>query len=288
MGFYKKLQHKYIWKRLFLERLAEPLHLNLIAIFVWLFGSYRSKIAFDLIVRQQHAYCLLKAADRALKLGYKSVSVIEFGVASGAGILNIQKIASRIQKITGVKFDIYGFDNIVGMPTHLDYRDHPDLYKEGDYKMNYELLKKQLNQNVKITNGNIKNNVREFIKNLSPQSPIGFVAIDVDYYSSTVDALTVFDDDDASKYLDIVYLYVDDIGNELHNSLCGELLAIREFNDRHNKMVIEKHSFLENTRVFRRANWLKHIYFLHNLAHKRRNEIYSGDNRSLNNYYLRD
>lgn len=286
MAFYKKLRHKYIWKRLFVERLAEPLHLNLISIFIWLFGSYRLKIEFDLIVRQQHAYCLLKAADRALKLGYKSLSVIEFGVASGAGLMNIQKIAIHIQRITGVKFDIYGFDNIVGMPAHLDYRDHPDLYKEGDFKMNYELLEKHLNQNVKIIRGDIKSNISEFMANLSPQSPIGFVSIDVDYYSSTIDALMVFDDD-ASKYLDIVYLYVDDIHCEEHNTLCGELLAIKEFNSKHDKMLIEKHNFFENTRLFRRANWLKHIYLLHNLSHKRRNEIFSDSNySSLENPYL--
>jgi len=28
MAFYKKLRHWYIWKRIFLERLAEPIHLN--------------------------------------------------------------------------------------------------------------------------------------------------------------------------------------------------------------------------------------------------------------------
>ena len=285
MTIIKKIKYKYIWKRIFVERFTEPLHLNLISFFVWLFGSYRSKIDFDLIIRQQHAYGLLQAADRALKLGFRSVTVIEFGVASGAGIMNIQRIASNIQKMTGVKFDIYGFDNITGMPPHKDYRDHPDLYKEGDYKMNYAVLKKHLNSNVTITQGNIKSNIKQFLENLPPQSPIGFVSIDVDYYSSTVDALTVFDGE-ASKYLDIVYLYVDDIHKEEHNSLCGELLAINEFNKNHSKMIIEKYAFLESQRIFKHAKWIKHMYSLHVLEHEHRNQIHFKEIQELENPYL--
>ena len=285
MAFYRKLKHKYIWKRLFIERFTEPLHLNFISFFIWLFGSYRSKIDFDLIIRQQHAYGLLSAADRALKLGLNSVSVIEFGVASGAGLINIQRIASKLQKRMGVEFNIYGFDNITGMPTHKDYRDHPDLYKEGDFKMDYESLEKKLTSNVRIIKGDIKSNIKQFLQSLSPESPIGFVSLDVDYYSSSVDALTVFDDD-SSKYLDIVYLYVDDIHKEEHNSLCGELLAIKEFNERHDKMVIEKHPFLESNRIFKRANWIKHMYFLHVLNHKHRNIIHEHESQGLENPYL--
>ncbi|MCL2073267.1 MAG: hypothetical protein FWH18_05065 [Marinilabiliaceae bacterium] len=89
-----------------------------------------------------------------------------------------------------------------------------------------------------------------------------------------------------SWILDIVYLYVDDIHFEEHNSLCGELSAVKDFKNKHDKMIIEKYSFLSNTRVFVRANWLKHI-FLHNLSHKHPNEIYSEVNsRSFLLHYL--
>ena len=285
MSFIKKIKHKYIWKRILLERLAEPLHLNILSVFIFLFGSYRSKIFFDLIIRQQHAFGLLKAAERAQKLGYKSVSVIEFGVASGAGLMNIQKIATRIQKMTGVKFEIYGFDNIIGMPPHKDFRDHPDLYKEGDFPMSRELLKKHLDGNTFLIEGYIKENIKSFLHNLSPESPIGFVSIDVDYYSSTKDALTVFDDK-YSKYLDIVYLYFDDIQLEEHNGLCGELLAISEFNQRHKRRIIEKFAFLENTRIFKHANWLKHIRLLHILDHPHRNKTNDKPTYHIENHYI--
>jgi hypothetical protein len=286
MSFFKKIKHKDIWKRLFVERFTEPLHLNLISLPVWLFGSYRLKIAFDLIIRQHHAYGLLKAADRALKLGFQSVSVIEFGVASGAGLMNIQQIAAKLQKITGVKFDIYGFDNIAGMSPHKDYRDHPDLYREGDYKMNYDLLTRHLSHNVHIIQGDIKSNIPAFIQNLPPQAPIGFVSLDVDYYSSAVDALAVFDYE-SYKYLDIIYLYVDDIHKDEHNSRCGERLAIQEFNERHPARLIEKHPFLEAQRIFKHARWLKHIYLLHILDHAHRAAPHSKSAQELENPYLR-
>ena len=66
--YLKKLGRKYIWQRIFYERLTEPLHLNVISIFIALFGNLRQKIAFDLIIRQQHAYALLDLADHAKSL----------------------------------------------------------------------------------------------------------------------------------------------------------------------------------------------------------------------------
>ena len=72
--------------RVLYERFPEPLHLNLLSIFVALFGNYKMKIACDLVVRQQYAYSLLKTAELAKAQGLKSVTVIEFGVAAGAGL----------------------------------------------------------------------------------------------------------------------------------------------------------------------------------------------------------
>ena len=100
MIFLKKLKNKYIWERIFVERLTEPLHLNLVSLFIFLFGSFRSKVAFDLIIRNQHAYCLLKAADLAKAKGVMRLAVIEFGVAAGTGLMNLAKIASRVTSVS--------------------------------------------------------------------------------------------------------------------------------------------------------------------------------------------
>jgi hypothetical protein len=58
----------------------------------------------------------LYVADEAKKLGLKSVTLAEFGVANGAGLLNICLVAQRVTKATGIEFDIYGFDSGKGMP----------------------------------------------------------------------------------------------------------------------------------------------------------------------------
>ena len=85
-------------KKILYERLTEPLHLNIISIFVVLFGSFKSKVEFDLVIRQQNAFCLYKAAEFAKWMELKSITTIEFGVASGNGLLNICQIAEKVTK----------------------------------------------------------------------------------------------------------------------------------------------------------------------------------------------
>ncbi len=67
MKILKKLRHSYIWKRIFIERLTEPFHLNILSLFIFFFGTYKQKIKFDLIIRSQHAFGLLFAAENAKK-----------------------------------------------------------------------------------------------------------------------------------------------------------------------------------------------------------------------------
>ena len=286
MSFLKKLNQKHIWERIFYERLTEPLHLNLLSGAIALFGSYRKKIAFDLILRQHHAYALLKAADRAKAAGINTISAIEFGVAAGAGLINMQNIARKVTKETGVSFKIYGFDTGKGMPPAIDYRDHPDLYQHGDFPMSVELLKQHLGKETRLIIGEISDTVGDFLQSLPIHEPIGFVSLDVDYYHSAKDCLRVFDGN-PSQYLPTTLIYLDDIELESHNSYCGELLAIKEFNDAHKYRKIEHHRFLENTRIFRKANWIKHIYQLHVLDHATRHQV-KDDNqkRVLENPFL--
>jgi hypothetical protein len=131
----RKLRNRHIWKRIALERLTEPLHLNLASVAVALFGSFRAKVSFDLCVRQHNAFGLLRAADEAIWFGINELTVVEFGVASGAGLLNLCRLAERVTKETGVKFRIVGFDTGVGMPQPRDYRDHPNMYGALDFPM---------------------------------------------------------------------------------------------------------------------------------------------------------
>src|SRR5687768_10483573 len=60
MSFLKKLSQPHIWERVFYERLTEPLHLNLLSLGMMAFGSFRTRVKWDLVVRQHNAFSILK------------------------------------------------------------------------------------------------------------------------------------------------------------------------------------------------------------------------------------
>jgi hypothetical protein len=282
----QKLKNAYIWKRIAYERLTEPLHLNLLSIPVALFGSFRARVAFDLIVRQHHAYCILASADLARSMGIGEVTLVEFGVASGAGLLNMSKIAESVTKQTNVRFKIYGFDTGAGMPPPKSYRDHPDLYRQGDFPMDFARLRRALPANCQLILGELSETVGPFLASMRPDAPLGFCSIDVDYYSSAVDALAVLTGA-PENYLPRVLLYLDDVHHEAHNSWCGERLAIHEFNLAQPMRKAEPHVFLRGNRLFRNAAWIDHIMTLHVLDHPARVAPGNRQKVVLTNPYLR-
>jgi hypothetical protein len=264
----KKLLIPYIWRRIFRERLTEPLHLNIIAAFVAVFGTYRAKIDFDLVIRPHHAFALLKAADYARAFGIPALTAVEFGVANGAGLLNMCKIADRITRITGMRFDIVGFDTGSGMPASVDYRDHPEHYRVGDYPMQSpDALLRLLPPNASLRFGPLRETVPAFIRQC--RNPVGFISIDVDYYSSTVDALQILTGP-PEMYLPLLPIYVDDMNFEGHSEYAGELLAIREFNDEHALRKITKFNMLRERRIFQRAIWIEQMFTGHIFDHPSR------------------
>lgn len=268
-----------------MERLAEPIHLNLAAIPVALFGSDRAKIAFDLIVRQQHAFGLLKAAELARRNGIKRLSALEFGVANGAGLLNLCEVGARVTRITGVELEVVGFDTGAGMPPPRDYRDHPEFYRHLDYPMqDRQALERRLPPNAKLVIGDIAQTVPDSLRHLA--APIGFISIDVDYYSSSVEALRILDGA-PEQYLPTVVIYLDDVGYDEHNVFAGELLAVEEFNQSHPMRKITKFTMLRQKRLFQRAKWIEHMYLAHIFDHPARTDaLNTRGGVVLDNYYL--
>src|SRR3989338_5359849 len=119
---YKKLFTPRIWERIYRERFCEPFLYNFFSLFVFLFGSYRKKIYYDLIPRQPYAYGIDLACDIAKREGVKKLVLIEFGVAAGAGLFNMVDIAGQLTKETGMEFTIVGFDTGTGMPPPVNFR----------------------------------------------------------------------------------------------------------------------------------------------------------------------
>jgi hypothetical protein len=172
-------------RKVFVERLTEPIHLNVLSLFVALFGSYRARVDFDLVIRQQYAFPILYTAESARKYGLEAITIIEFGVAGGGGLFNMCSIAERTRKATGIEFRVVGFDTGKGMPPAIDYRDLPEEFREGDFPIDVELLTRSLPPFAKLVIGDVHDTVPVFLAEVSPNAPIGFVSVDLDYYSST-------------------------------------------------------------------------------------------------------
>jgi hypothetical protein len=255
------------WIERYAERATEPLHLNLAALFVQVFGSFSSKVAFDLVRPRKYAFGTLEAARAARDLGKRKVTIIEFGVAAGGGLLGMCYLARRVGEVTGVEVKVVGFDTGVGMPPPLDYRDHPDLYQAGDFPMDQEALRKKLPANARLLIGELGETVPRFLAELDPEAPIGFAAVDVDYYSSAAAALQILADPIPSKYLPLPILYLDDIVLPSHSRFSGELLAVEEFNATHRHRKIDQHRFLRSQRIFKQAKWIDQIFLLHVFDH---------------------
>lgn len=283
---YRKLLLCRIWKRIYLERLGEPFIYNIISFFVFLFGSYREKIAYDLIPRQAYACGIDLACRTAQRFGIKKLAIIEFGVAGGGGLLNMISIADRLAKETGVEFKVIGFDTGTGMPPPADFRDHPEQYNEGDFPMyNQKALLASLPANAKLYLGDVGDQLVDFFKELPHDHKIGFISIDLDYYSSTKKALEMLKSE-ADRYLPFVPMYFDDVNDLSHNEYCGELLAIKEFNQGSNEYrKITKLDQLKVWRIFKHPFWLDRMYMGHIFDSKYRFSK-KRDAIVLNNPYL--
>jgi hypothetical protein len=213
----------------------------------------------------------------AKKLGYQRISVLEFGAAGGRGLVNLEYHAQEISKLLAIDIDIYGFDTAEGLPEPLDYRDLPYHWKKGFYKMDVPRLKARLKK-AELVLGDIKDTSKDFFEKYRP-APIGAIAYDFDFYSSTVVALNMLGAGER-YYLPRVFCYFDDtIGTEieLYNDYSGERLAINEFNQAHNDIKFGLPYFLLAKPVV--EPWYHNIWLCHFFKHSRYNDFVSKEDQ---------
>jgi hypothetical protein len=249
----------------FVGRLAEepPFRLFTKACINRLPVSVRVKARWDVSSRPQYLAGILAAADEALHEGVKKISAYEFGVAGGNGLLAMGDIAAAVEAETGVKITVYGFDTGTGLPNLIgDYRDYPDHWQHGDYPMNEEALRKQLRPNTHLILGDVRGTVPQYLPHI--REPIGFVAVDVDIYSSTCDVLRMFLFPDR-KMLRRVYMYFDDVDLPFTHRFAGEMLAMDEFNRSNDGVKIDQWRSLKKLRPFPEASWLNRMYIAHDV-----------------------
>jgi len=224
-----------------------------------------TRLKLDLFDRPAYAYGIYHAARQARALGLRELSLIEFGVARGAGLLAMERIADEVQRDTGVAFRIFGFDLGEGLPAPRDYRDLPYIYRGGFYRMDKANLLSRL-QRSELVLGDVRDTVPPFVR-AGRFPPIGFISFDLDYYSSTMDALEILRGGDA-LYLPRLFCYFDDVVYEegLYCEYTGELLAIREFNAREQRQKLAQPNGFWLTRI-RPAAWNYQLYVCHRFDH---------------------
>lgn len=225
-----------------------------------------SAIRRNLYHRGYYAYCMILAAETALRMSLTKVSAVEFGVWYGSGLQNMCEIADFIHQTLGVEFSIYGFDTGEGLPTVADWRDHPELWASGMFVMpDFAALAARLPSNCRLIIGDCKDTLAPFLRaHGSAEAPIGFVSLDVDQYHSSVSALKIFDAE-ATHLAPVMPVWVDDSYlSVLQTTYAGEGLAIREFNDQHDFRKIEQK--IVRTDDFPRL-WHHCIFFAHIFDH---------------------
>lgn len=217
-------------------------------------------------MRPNYTWAVLHAAHQAKSLGFERLSVAEFGVAGGNGLLALERAADLAEEKIGIGVDVYGFDTGKGLPPPQDHRDLPNLYKESAYSMDVDALKNRL-QRAKLVLGLVEETVPKFLA-CNP-APIGFMSIDVDYYSSTMEVFKILEAA-PEALMPRIHCYFDDTIGFTFSEYTGERLAIREFNEKHKMRKISpifglKH-FLQEP--YSNQTWCDQMYIAHIFDHE--------------------
>lgn len=236
------------------------------------FGSFRARLKANAFERPHYAYCVYHSAYLAKKLGYPSISIIEFGVAGGNGLVLLERYADQVSREIGIGIEVYGFDTGSGLPAPVDYRDLPYQWQSGFFDMDEEVLRRRL-RFARLVIGDIRETAATFFDTCDP-APLAAVLHDMDFYSSTRAALDMFNVDEKYR-LPRIFCYFDDIiGDEvvLYNDFTGARLAIAEFNSSGAKKLSPAYHLTALKKI---PMWFHQIYVLHDFQHGRYNDFVS-------------
>jgi hypothetical protein len=233
----------------------------------WLNSIFMKLLSEERLALWPHyIWGVLHGVHLAKALGINRVSVIEFGVAGGNGLIALDRVAEKVNALLGVGVDVYGFDTGTGLPEPEDYRDLPNLYTASSFHMDIEGLQKRLNK-AQLILGLVENTVPRFID--SGAAPVAFVSIDLDYYSSTMQAFKLLEADQA-LLLPRIHCYFDDIMGFTFSEYNGERLAIADFNASHTMRKISPIYGIKHFLPTRHAQgmWLEQFYMAHIFDHE--------------------
>lgn len=256
------------------KQLASKLHAT--TWFRWLLRKlpvdYMTRLQYDAMPSAAYGYGVYCACLQAKMLEIDRITAIEFGVAGGNGLVNLESYSEQIGNRFGIAIDVYGFDTGEGMPRSEDYRDALFVWPEGAYRLDEQKLRARLRK-AELVIGDVGKTVPEFIRAFRG-GPIGFVSFDVDYYSSTMAALEVFNGVPESR-LPRTLCYFDDLYGDwdliMMSDRTGQHESIRQFNESHPEMFLGPVKGLAQRRPIPAA-WNEKIYALHDFRHPRYND----------------
>ncbi len=227
-------------------------------------SDVRQHSLWDASDRPHYLLGVLRAADQAKESGVAEISVAEFGVAGGAGLLCLQDCAERVEAATGIKIRVLGFDTGQGLPKGTgDYRDHPEIWTPGDFPMEWDKLRPLLAPRTELVLGDVGETLAEFVSN-GLKAPLGFISIDVDFYSSTRDALKILSLPNRKTLIRTV-IYLDVVETMLYQRFAGELLAVVDFNLANPGVKIDRWRGIRALRPFHESLWLDRMYVAYDL-----------------------
>jgi len=242
-------------------RLLRPLLKRLRAL------PYDVSLMFEALPRPHYGYCVYHAARMAARLGHDRITVIEFGVAGGNGLVVLEEHAERVGREIGIEVDVVGFDLGTGLPEPADFRDMPNVWQSGFYRMDVDRLKARLRR-AELFLGEVGAEIDRFIAE-DRHPVVGALAFDLDFYSSTLAAFRIFDLP-PERILPRVFCYFDDIihGDPIAgiNRFTGQCLAIDDYNQSHNSRKLAEDRSLLVPRKYR-AQWHRQIYLHHDFSH---------------------
>jgi hypothetical protein len=213
-----------------------------------------------------HYYALLyESFYEAKKLNYSEISVIEFGVAGGNGLLAIEKYCEKLSKKFKIDYQIFGFDfggtAGGGLMETKEPKDITYFWSKGDFKMNEEKLKKKIKKSNLII-GDINKTLDNFVELYKPPK-ISTIFFDLDYYTSTKNSFKIFDNDD-KYFMPRVFCYFDDV-HAPANNFTGVHAAINEFNLEKKKKIVKDYG---SSLSFKYGPFYEEVYLMHNFEHK--------------------
>lgn len=225
-------------------------------------GSLRARAEFDVSPYPGYLVGVLAACAQAKEEGVAAITVAELGVAGGNGLVALEGFAIAAEQETGIGVNVVGFDHGTGLPpsTTNDYRDHLDHWQVADYPMDLHALTARLTRTV-LRVGDLRDTIPAYLR--ETRTPLGFVSIDVDWYSSSVQALKLFGPTRITLRRTVVYL--DDVNYRVSHRFAGELLAVAEFNEHHAAVKIDQWRGLRSQRAFPEADWIEKMYVAHDL-----------------------